>query len=97
MCALVTGVQTCALPICHFPTRDVHVLARAHPLTLNDGLSQASMGTCKARVVLDGTPKMRFGNREQFNIPTLIQKRSEESRAGKECVSRFRYGGTRYH
>src|SRR3546814_5496640 len=59
----------------HFPTRDVHVLARAHPLTLNDGLSQASMGTCKRSE--EHTSELQSLMRISYAVFCLKKKRTK--------------------
>src|SRR3546814_1033415 len=75
-CALVTGVQTCALPICHAPVRR-HPAAAAHHQVhaIADGCSDSH--TRGGRVRLCGA--------DPRNV-----LRSEERRVGKECVSTCR-------
>src|SRR3546814_3918302 len=95
-CALVTGVQTCALPIYPNANRD----ARPSPgvrcrsrigrrdqlrmLTGWDGLGEAR-ATIIARSVIVAL------------LGVLVPLRSEESRVGKECVSTCRSRWSPYH
>src|SRR3546814_10277808 len=84
-CALVTGVQTCALPIfgsrrirprhvCKAPGRLIFFLRKAARNLSNAGIASADCAS--------GTP------------PT---DRSEERRVGKECVSTCRSRWSPYH
>src|SRR3546814_2923986 len=70
-CALVTGVQTCALPICHS--------ARGRPAGLR----------CRSPRGASGTSWCTAGPRKE--------RRSEERRVGKECVSTCRSRWSPYH
>src|SRR3546814_4606669 len=86
-CALVTGVQTCALPICG---RRWSVVTEGHRLTLelspvacNDDMSGAAY-PMTARLTVDGKELRGCG-------------RSEERRVGKECVSTCRSRWSPYH
>src|SRR3546814_1186408 len=81
-CALVTGVQTCALPISLWllvmatasGTLSLHILVPALPLAARDlGVSEAAIQQ------------------------TITQYRSEERRVGKECVSTCRSRWSPYH
>src|SRR3546814_1006186 len=86
-CALVTGVQTCALPICqndHVPLRNKTLSGLYPPGStvkpmvamsfLEAGLSPEATTFCGGG--------LRVGNR--------VFHRSEERRVGKECVSTCR-------
>src|SRR3546814_8209297 len=84
-CALVTGVQTCALPISH---RDIH--SQRPPTSLSVSLNIMDEGEhvpWRDQYIVDleaGTIARR---------PTLTSGemlRSEERRVGKECVSTCR-------
>src|SRR3546814_3645591 len=101
-CALVTGVQTCALPICHPPPRDHAKRASSDArLTPPEALD----------MMLSMLSFMRFGSRFtrrqkrlrglQFGLDLRlfisIIARSEERRVGKECVSTCRSRWSRYH
>src|SRR3546814_6042807 len=96
-CALVTGVQTCALPIS--PHRSAltpcehlrQALVPAFPpalLRAIPGEYQNDETTCRrvSRHVLAGTGWLRSGG-----------TRSEERRVGKECVSTGRSRWSPYH
>src|SRR3546814_7902708 len=90
-CALVTGVQTCALPICRSPNRAVRCPISAfcpHPPRAPDG----RMPTPHRPLVI------RVGKRLRRLVDRLIAAaRSEERRVGTEgsgtCMSRW----TPYH
>src|SRR3546814_5700103 len=98
-CALVTGVQTCALPI-----SDVHELVgdldqlvaqlrdevnRVHNRGANTPFGQGTGAT---------DPAAMYGSRS-ITTPTdpLTLGRSEERRVGKECVSTGRSRWSPYH
>src|SRR3546814_9078760 len=87
-CALVTGVQTCALPIsgCHRTRQAVGAAAIAPSLIER---IRAELGF---KVVLTG-----YGLTETCGIVSLCDARSEESRVGKECVSTCIYRWLPYH
>src|SRR3546814_5519947 len=74
-CALVTGVQTCALPILEAPLGAIDV-ARINPngSSLATGHPFAATG---ARIVAGAAKELK-------------ERRSEERRGGKECVSTCR-------
>src|SRR3546814_7986672 len=82
-CALVTGVQTCALPICAVaPCRHRHVgvfglvqRGRIEPIAFGGG--------------------RHFGRGQGFGRDGF--RRSEERRVGKECVSTCRSRWSPYH
>src|SRR3546814_13504672 len=87
-CALVTGVQTCALPICDLvdgtarrvPARDPHRIQQGQ-LT---GLHR------------DGLLHMEDALRQVGGVDLELD-RSEERRVGKECVSTCRSRWSPYH
>src|SRR3546814_12533445 len=81
-CALVTGVQTCALPI---SSRRFH--ARLHDRVRCAGWFSERVR--RARVRTDGT----FGGQSVL----AFRLRSEERRVGQECVSTCRSGWSPYH
>src|SRR3712207_7064820 len=72
----VTGVQTCALPICH--------QGRAHREDLR-GLPSKQPGGYVRRSILDARPRGLHG----LDTNLLGGARSEERRVGKECRSRW--------
>src|SRR3546814_4415621 len=87
-CALVTGVQTCALPISRrsllgrgeLRLQSLHLVRQVGVLTLGD--------VELVRRRLDGA--VDAGQR-------LFEVRSEERRVGKECVSTCRSRWSPYH
>src|SRR3546814_11579488 len=81
-CALVTGVQTCALPIC---ARTPSSAIAGHGLF---GLSGRGLCT-RAHVMRAGESRCRNTQRDSA--------RSEERRVGKECVSTCRSRWSPYH
>src|SRR3546814_10882620 len=83
-CALVTGVQTCALPIWS-PRVNV-----GHPELVCDTphLLQFSLGYCLGSA--QGKPTTDLKRRSSI-------ARSEERRVGKECVSTCRSRWSPYH
>src|SRR3546814_10643367 len=88
-CALVTGVQTCALPIYHITLRvtDEENAFLINPFGLLYGEVTAS-NLVKIDIdghVLDGSPY------------PVNRARSEERRVGKECVSTCRSRWSPYH
>src|SRR3546814_4129637 len=87
ICALVTGVQTCALPI-SVPQnpRSSHVQsAPAYPSPHSVLVLPCSAGSNYAR---PGDSNL---------CDTVAHKRSEERRVGKECVSTCRSRWSPYH
>src|SRR3546814_3197017 len=103
-CALVTGVQTCALPISfkHPRTSPVHVciiieddVDEAHPKhrgAANVFYLGKALQVCdkrKGHLILD--------NLRTAAHPLGKDDRSEESRVGKECVSTCRSRWSPYH
>src|SRR3546814_7018330 len=83
MCALVTGVQTCALPIWQYPTRGCQNRKSA-----NAGIEKKEWGGFSLHVWLGD---LRFGHRSYLTL------RSEERRVGKECVSTCSSRWSPYH
>src|SRR3546814_6878254 len=91
-CALVTGVQTCALPI-----SSVEALGRLKPIVREGGggalpalLRQRHARTCPI-------PTCRPGTRCRDPSSRPLDRRSEERRVGKECVSTCRSRWSPYH
>src|SRR3546814_12409831 len=92
-CALVTGVQTCALPIC-----DECLINRYRACTGMlarfgiGGEALALLGWIDQLVVAVGNLQ-----RAQIQLEPLRDRRSEERRVGKECVSTCRSRWSPYH
>src|SRR3546814_1518023 len=101
-CALVTGVQTCALPI----------LGEVATLKIAPGPNQISRENGKRRLVVSANVRGRdLGSfveaaqqaiEAQVNLPpgywlSYGGTRSEERRVGTECVSTGRYRWSPYH
>src|SRR3546814_4784123 len=85
-CALVTGVQTCALPICY---------NRATPCCFTRTCCTDQKPTF---LTVPAGPLFRYMSRRAIR-PTTKKRipRSEERRVGKECVSTCRSRGSPYH
>src|SRR3546814_5815267 len=81
-CALVTGVQTCALPIYRGLVSPKEVEEYAESIT-----SRLS--------VADDDPKKAAFDQLSATVEALL--RSEERRVGKECVSTCRSRWSPYH
>src|SRR3546814_4536390 len=84
-CALVTGVQTCALPISAVSSGGS---ITAIYTVLADGDDGNDPVVDSARSILDGHIVL---SRQ------LAERRSEERRVGKECVSTCRSRWSQYH
>src|SRR3546814_2212448 len=80
-CALVTGVQTCALPICGYMRH--YIPGDQSTSFTGEAWEVPAFGLLQARVVL--------------RPPEGSWERSEERRVGKECVSTCRSRWWRYH
>src|SRR3546814_7320567 len=89
-CALVTGVQTCALPIFDF----------AQPVLICGGLAQSESRRAVGRqghhrsIVTINDGVLAAGEYPRFDAAV---SRSEERRVGKECVSTCRSRWSPYH
>src|SRR3546814_1530970 len=96
-CALVTGVQTCALPICFY---GCHTLAvdgyTDEGLVPIETITKLLTEKPKIRgISLPGMPVGAPGMPGRKNAPLIV--RSEERRVGKECVSTCRSRWSPYH
>src|SRR3546814_4444001 len=98
-CALVTGVQTCALPIYREPLTVDAVLDSPRvtdPLHLldcclvTDGAGAVVMTTAERAKDLKTAPVFVLGHGESATNSNINYMRSEERRVGKECVSTCR-------
>src|SRR3546814_3977987 len=87
-CALVTGVQTCALPICLKSSVLATSLAKKH----GSRLHVLHISTADELALFEAGPLVRAdGSRKR------ITARSEERRVGKEGVSPCRSRWATYH
>src|SRR3712207_9365660 len=82
----VTGVQTCALPICRIVLRDLYTFAGAA-----DELIAADQSRARAVAVVSALP--RRARAPRVRAVAVDATRSEERRVGKECRS----GCSPYH
>src|SRR3546814_7953773 len=90
-CALVTGVQTCALPIYHLPQLALGIQGLplgGMTIFLDLGGKRAAAGNVQSRIS-DLTEEVDDHRRQPI--------RSEERRVGKECVSTCRSRWSPYH
>src|SRR3546814_2614716 len=91
-CALVTGVQTCALPISP-------VMPKPDLTALTGGYRRTPVLQVGADIYCDTALIARRLEAEKIT-PALFpegQERSEERRVGKECVSTCRSRWSPYH
>src|SRR3546814_1260538 len=97
-CALVTGVQTCALPISQPSPAFAGEEARAYSVHFTSGCARRA--SCAASYwARSSARKLSFTEtnlppldprHEMLSCSTLMPLRSEERRVGKECVSTCR-------
>src|SRR3546814_2527952 len=90
ICALVTGVQTCALPIW-----DAEHAARDRGLGIG-GEPGLDRGFLRAGEE-GGAVEAAFREESRGNLGIVHLQRSEERRVGKECVSTCRSRWSPYH
>src|SRR3546814_6256073 len=92
-CALVTGVQTCALPI----RAEGRLLVAFVQIDILNGVlgPQISLfchiGQCETEIACAHISVGKFG------LPGINSQRSEERRVGNECVSTCRSRWSPYH
>src|SRR3546814_2463559 len=87
ICALVTGVQTCALPISFAGVNTpISLACNEMDFTFAGRASHAAAAPHLGRSALDAVELMNVG----VNYMREHMPRSEESRVGKECVSTCR-------
>src|SRR3546814_10216993 len=86
-CALVTGVQTCALPIYAVSGTWISPLAEDDAVHFARQYVAGRPAVADATLLRDWTPRKANAGRE----------RSEERRVGKECVSTCRSRWSPYH
>src|SRR3546814_9962810 len=89
-CALVTGVQTCALPICRGSSRNgvQENVVRRLPVEAEGPGGIIELGVLRLVALSRGRRRIRH---------IQIAIRSEERRVGKECVSTCRSRWSPYH
>src|SRR3546814_11421253 len=94
-CALVTGVQTCALPICWMAAAMLVIVAGFAPTWfLRPWLAQVQMLPITPLVWLHGllfTAWLLLFATQVGLVSAGAARRSEERRVGTECVSTCRY------
>src|SRR3546814_3330962 len=96
-CALVTGVQTCALPI---SVSDFDPMEHAAGHSLNSAIASLCCGDTQVNLIdTPGYPDFRGQTLSALAaVETLaVVVRSEERRVGKECVSTCRSRWSPYH
>src|SRR3546814_2935088 len=96
-CALVTGVQTCALPISHRVDREARSARNSSPRPA--GLSAAVRTRpplLQSRKHVQNLVQARGGEKAEEDRLTCTT-RSEERRVGKECVRTCRSRWSPYH
>src|SRR3546814_4520987 len=98
-CALVTGVQTCALPIftiAYEPSDKVNTFATFstgyRPVGLNLGELPRENGQTMLELAV-----IKPEHVQHYEVGVKAQPRSEERRVGKECVSTCRYRWSQFH
>src|SRR3546814_5688417 len=95
-CALVTGVQTCALPILH----SEHGVERWSYQMLWDKSVEVAKALIACGVSKDSRVGVLMTNRPEYLAAVFgcgLAGRSEERRVGKEGVSTCRLGWSPYH
>src|SRR3546814_8964924 len=92
-CALVTGVQTCALPISWKYYDDLSEEEKAAIVPGYGELTAEDVKYSLMRAILQGDSWMANAVTEMITAG----KRSEERRVGKECVSKCRSRWAPYH
>src|SRR3546814_10102820 len=101
ICALVTGVQTCALPISD-ATNDLFDMTKRYHAEVPDFLRPSTVRANSKELKFDkldsGYTVATAGSDTVGRGETLqAAHRSEERRAGKECVSTCRSRWSPYH
>src|SRR3546814_4224460 len=91
-CALVTGVQTCALPICYVQMKDYDAAENWYARVVEMEGSVADN-----RLLYGEVLKANGRYAEAKRQLMAYAERSEERRVGKECVSTCRSRWSPYH
>src|SRR3546814_14289627 len=106
MCALVTGVQTCALPISLFGTsaKYIDALGKAglDPKSTHDLSTLRLLTSTGSPLMPEGFDYVYEHIKQDICLSSIaggtdIISRSEERRVGKECVSTCRSRCSPYH
>src|SRR3546814_7061848 len=92
-CALVTGVQTCALPISSL----LRWIRMSEEMVLVDCDSRSQNRTCDDEQASSMHMKTSPDVPHKTNTNAHEDDRSEERRVGKECVSTCRSRWSPYH
>src|SRR3546814_6847651 len=99
-CALVTVVQTCALPI-SLDLAIEHLQVTLAKKTLSGDNSFCSTVDKILKIIIDSLSKLNKAQEDYIKFLKEIQRsrslRSEERRVGKECVSTCRARWSPYH
>src|SRR3546814_1603738 len=95
-CALVTGVQTCALPILVIPFVVAYTVRCDHPLLVAYQQARCNPWPMIVDVVSD-MPGNQWSLRLRRDTCRVTTPRSEERRVGKEGVSTCRSRWSPYH
>src|SRR3712207_8414687 len=85
----VTGVQTCALPICDDALLDRSTGGRDRVLEPVLALLELDLGRRAHADDADAAGELREPLLELLAVPVGVRRRSEERRVGKECRSRW--------
>src|SRR3546814_7917888 len=97
ICALVTGVQTCALPI-SLALHGFRLLSGLLKPVLPATVAAAEQFLAAPIASFDDARRELHGHRVNTFEPLLARlDRSEERRVGKECVSTRRFRWSPYH
>src|SRR3546814_2032988 len=98
-CALVTGVQTCALPICYlliyFSCLSRHKSQARSPSSKNRRCPPPARET--ARQTATGTLPAKYLETQIIGASQSDRRRSEERRVGNDCVRTCRSRWSPYH
>src|SRR3546814_16298272 len=91
-CALVTGVQTCALPICFTNPAGRPKIEHGRQRLPDKTAQQRKVRSGRiAGAVAQNEPGPGYENGRPRRCPLPAVERSEERRGGKTCVSTSRY------
>src|SRR3546814_2673982 len=99
-CALVTGVQTCALPICNQEHAEREAFERlGHHLDLGAIFGSAISSPARRAPTIGESPAQVVAMLARIMIRSAADRksRSEERRVRKECVSTCRSRWTQSH